>query len=113
MPRNFHRRVEVMVPIEDKGVRARLIECLDLTAADNVKSWDLLADGSYVRTQPKPGAPLLRSQTRFLELARSTLKGAEAAARPSARFHMALTAQRSPFEGKLPKAKTRRERPKT
>jgi polyphosphate kinase len=112
MPRNFHRRVEVMVPIEDSAVRARLIECLDMSASDNVKSWDLGADGAYTRTVPKPGAPQIRSQTRFLELARSTLKGAEAAARPSARFHMALTAQRSPLEGKLPKAKTRRERNK-
>jgi polyphosphate kinase len=101
-----------MVPIEDSTVRQRLIDCLDLTASDSVKSWDLQADGSYVRVAPKPGTPALRSQTKFLELARSTLKGAEAAARPSARFHMALTAQRSPFEGKLPKAKTRRERNK-
>jgi polyphosphate kinase len=110
MPRNFHRRVEVMVPIEDAGVRARLIECLDTTAADNVKSWALRSDGSYVRVVPKIGAPVVRSQQRFLELARNTLKGAEAAARPSSRFHMAVSSQRSPLEGKVPKAKTRRER---
>jgi polyphosphate kinase len=110
MPRNFHRRVEVMMPVEDSTLRARLIEILNVAVTDNVKSWSLQPDGSYVRTQPKLGAPLVRSQVRFIEMTRSVVKVADAATRPASRFHMTPTAQRSPLEGKVPKA-TRRRKP--
>jgi polyphosphate kinase len=98
-----------MVPIEDPALRARLIEILHISSADNVKSWSLTSDGSYVRTPPKPGAPLVRSQSRFIEITRNTVKVADAAARPSTRFHMTPTAQRSPLEGKVPKTTRRRK----
>jgi polyphosphate kinase len=81
MPRNFQRRVEVMFPIEDEGLRDRMVdEILGIALADNVKARKLLADGSYVRVRPtdaSSGAPaigaavkLVRSQYRFMELAR-------------------------------------------
>ena len=54
MPRNFHRRVEVMIPVEDAMLRARLIEILNVSLSDNVKSWALKSDGSYARTLPGP-----------------------------------------------------------
>jgi polyphosphate kinase len=88
MPRNFHRRVEVMVPVEDAGLRTRLIEILALSVSDNVKSWRLTADGSYARVQARAGAPLVRSQARFIEATRDKLKGAEAAGAVSGRFHL-------------------------
>jgi polyphosphate kinase len=88
MPRNFHRRVEVMVPVEDAALRARLIEILALSVSDNVKSWRLTADGSYARVQARAGAPLVRSQARFIEATRDKLKGAEAAGAVSGRFHL-------------------------
>ncbi len=108
MPRNFHRRVETMLPIEDPILRGRLIDILAASVNDNVKSWTLGADGTYTRTVPKPNTPLLRSQVRFIELTRDKVKVAEAAARPSSRFHMTPTAQRSPLEGKVPKPQRRR-----
>ena len=49
MPRNFHRRVEVMVPIEDAHLRTKLSEHLELQLQDNVKSWRLTSDGSRAR----------------------------------------------------------------
>jgi polyphosphate kinase len=110
MPRNFHRRVEVMVPIEDPALRARLIDILSVSVADNVKAWALQSDGSYVRALAKPGVPLVRSQQRFIEMTRDKVKVAEAAARPASRFHMTPTAQKSPLEGKVPKAPRRRRR---
>ncbi len=110
MPRNFHRRVEVMVPIEDNSLRARLIDALTLGASDNVKAWALQADGSYVRVQPKPGAQIVRSQSRFIEITRNVVKVHEAAARPATRFHMTPTAQKSPLEGKVPKTTRRRNK---
>jgi polyphosphate kinase len=91
MPRNFHRRVEVMVPVEDPTLRARLIEILAISVNDNVKSWRLTSDGSYTRVVPRPTAPLIRSQTRFIEATRDKLKGAEAAGVASGRFHLMHT----------------------
>jgi polyphosphate kinase len=91
MPRNFHRRVEVMVPIEDVGLRARLIEVLQVSVSDNVKSWRLLPDGTYARADAKPGAPLVRSQSRFVEMTRDKVKAAEAAGAGAGRFHLMQT----------------------
>jgi polyphosphate kinase len=91
MPRNFHRRVEAMIPIEDPALRGRLMEILELQRADNVKAWSLRADGKYERVQPRAGAPLLRSQQRFIDMTRDRVRSAEAAA-TSGRFSLgALT----------------------
>ncbi|MFO0735510.1 MAG: polyphosphate kinase 1 [Labilithrix sp.] len=110
MPRNFHRRVEVMVPIEDPAIRARLIDILGVSFSDNVKAWTLEPNGTYTRTQAKPGAPIVRSQQRFVELTRDKVKIADQAARAPSRFHMMPTAQRQPLEGKVPRAQRRRLR---
>jgi len=99
MPRNFHRRVEAMVPIEDPVIRGHLVEILQLQCADNVKSWLLTPDGKYERVHPKPGQALLRSQTRFIEMTRDRVKAAEAAA-TSGRFHLSsLPNGRAKFDG--------------
>src|SRR5262252_152263 len=88
MPHNFHRRVEVMIPNLDDGIKSRIInEVLAIGCADNVKSWSLRPDGSYARVTPAPGEPPLRSQSRFMELARERVKKeAEAHIRTSARY---------------------------
>jgi polyphosphate kinase len=110
MPRNFHRRVEAMIPIEDPLLRSRLIDILGIQWSDNVKSWTLGPTGAYARTQPRPGAQPIRAQQRFIELTRDKVKGADQAARPSSRFHMMPTAQRQPLDGKVPRAQRRRPR---
>ncbi|HVU49374.1 MAG TPA: polyphosphate kinase 1 [Polyangia bacterium] len=71
MPRNFQRRVEVMFPVDDEELRDRVVdEILAITLSDNVKARRLLADGTYVRVRPEGEAPPVRSQYRFMELAR-------------------------------------------
>lgn len=110
MPRNFHRRVEVMLPIDDPQLRARLIEFLNITVADTLKSWLLQSDGAYVRALSRSSAQPVRSQQRFIELTKDRVKVADANARPATRFNMTATAQRSPLEGKVPKATRRRHR---
>jgi polyphosphate kinase len=71
MPRNFRRRVELMFPIEDPPLRARIIDrIIAVVLSDNVKARELLPDGSYVRLKPKPGEPAIRSQTEFQNMAR-------------------------------------------
>jgi polyphosphate kinase len=79
MPRNFHRRVEVMVPIDDPTLKTRLIEILELQLADNVKAWRLLSAGGYERVPQ--GTPAVRSQARFAEMSREKVRVAEAAGR--------------------------------
>ncbi|MFZ2493885.1 MAG: polyphosphate kinase 1 [Thermoanaerobaculia bacterium] len=70
MPRNFFRRVEVAWPILDPDLSARVEQQILATClADDVKSWRLQPDGSYKRK--KPGAHPVRSQERFIEIARS------------------------------------------
>ncbi len=80
MPRNFHRRVETLIPIEDPLLRTRLIELLQLQIADNAKSWMLKPDGKYERVQVKPGQAVFRAQARFIEMTRDRIKTAEASA---------------------------------
>jgi polyphosphate kinase len=70
MDRNLSRRVEVVFPVEQPDLKARLIdEILKTTLADNVKARELLPDGTYRRVVPADGEPRVRSQRRFLELA--------------------------------------------
>lgn len=70
MDRNLSRRVEVVWPIEQQDLKQRLIrEILGTSLADNVKSRELLSDGSYRRVEPPNGQMRVRSQERFLEIA--------------------------------------------
>jgi polyphosphate kinase len=70
MPRNFFRRIELAIPVEDGVLRERIIsEVLAISLADNVKVRFLQADGSYRRVTAAPGDKPCRSQFRFLALA--------------------------------------------
>jgi len=72
MPRNFIRRVELMFPVEDPAIKARIRdEILAVMLADNLKTRVLQADGAYVHVAPAEGEEPQRSQLRFLELARA------------------------------------------
>jgi polyphosphate kinase len=52
MQRNLDRRVELLFPIDEPANKKRLIETLDMYFRDNMKSWILLPDGTYVRVDP-------------------------------------------------------------
>ncbi|MDQ3945581.1 MAG: RNA degradosome polyphosphate kinase [Actinomycetota bacterium] len=49
MPRNLDRRIEVMTPVDEPALTARLQEILDVNLADTTQAWQLGADGSWVR----------------------------------------------------------------
>jgi polyphosphate kinase len=75
MPRNFFRRIEVMFPVEDAPLKARLTgELLQVVLSDNVKARQLQADGSYRLVVPGEGQEQIRSQTVFQALARESTR---------------------------------------
>ncbi len=77
MPRNFRRRVEVMFPILDESLRKRVMEeVLGTMRSDNCKGWLLGPDGVYQRIETE-GATV-RSQARFMDLARERARESEA-----------------------------------
>jgi len=56
MPRNLNERVEVVVPVEDPGVRKELSAAFEAGWADRVFAWDLQPDGHWSRkAEGKPG----------------------------------------------------------
>jgi polyphosphate kinase len=70
MPRNFNSRVEVMFPVEDKALKARLVnEILGLAMQDRARTRRLQADGSYLAPERSPGA--VRSQQALCEVAQA------------------------------------------
>ena len=79
MPRNLDRRVELLVPIQDRTGKRRLLEELELYFKDTVKAARLLPDGSYERVRPVGGRKRLRAQESLYESAIQRVKRAESA----------------------------------
>ena len=67
MGRNLDRRVEVVVPVHDPELQARLFEVLDLVFADETNAWELGPDRRWRRVRNVHG---VSSQERLKELAR-------------------------------------------
>ncbi len=109
MPRNFRRRVEVMYPILDVTLRRRVVdEILGTMRNDNVKGWQLGPDGTYQRVNP--GAEPLRSQQRFMELARERARESESLLSLGSRQLLTAPQTRPSFETTRRKGKKKRRR---
>ncbi|HEX7153083.1 MAG TPA: polyphosphate kinase 1 [Thermoanaerobaculia bacterium] len=67
MPRNFKNRVEVTFPLLDRDVRARAEQVLEIVLADTASSWELQADGTWLRRN----GGNFSSQARFIEITRA------------------------------------------
>jgi polyphosphate kinase len=66
MPRNLDRRMEVLAPVRDPALRARIDEMLELLEADDVLAWELGADGTW---RPPSSAGTNNEQTKLEEAA--------------------------------------------
>jgi polyphosphate kinase len=69
MPRNFFRRIETVVPIEDPALRVRITDqILGSQLADNTKASVLNAEGVYLRPEVKKPSEQRNSQAEFMAL---------------------------------------------
>jgi polyphosphate kinase len=55
MPRNLDSRVELVTPVEDPGLKAELLDVLELCFAENANAWELDAEGAWARLGPENG----------------------------------------------------------
>jgi polyphosphate kinase len=67
MRRNLYNRVEVVFPVLDERVQRQVLRILHTSLLDNYNTWELLADGSYMRVQPAPGEPVIDSHQLFMQ----------------------------------------------
>jgi polyphosphate kinase len=63
LTRNLDRRVEVLVPVEDSGLQARVEGILDALLADTRHAWALGPSGAWSRVHPPLGEPDMSAQT--------------------------------------------------
>jgi polyphosphate kinase len=68
MPRNLHRRVEVMFPIEDEALREQIRhEVVEPARLDNSRAYDMSAEGEYRRRVPPEGETARSAQREVIE----------------------------------------------
>jgi len=67
MERNLDRRIEVLTPVTDPELQARVLEVLDLNLADDTNSWVLGPNETWERVPTTEG---ISAQRRLQELAR-------------------------------------------
>jgi len=67
MPRNFDRRVEAMVPVENPTVHEQILgQVMAANLKDNQQSWILEADGEYRRLMPETPADSFSAHEYFM-----------------------------------------------
>jgi len=76
MKRNLEARVEVVVPVENRKLRAEIRTLFDVHLADNRSAWDMQPDGSYLQRRPAEGEDARGSHEILIALAEKRLKKA-------------------------------------
>ncbi|HIP03399.1 MAG TPA: RNA degradosome polyphosphate kinase [Campylobacterales bacterium] len=62
MPRNLEKRFELMIPMYDEVLSAKIKDLLNLQLNDNELSWDLLSDGTYKQVERDKDIKAIDSQ---------------------------------------------------
>lgn len=81
MPRNLDRRVEILFPVENKALKAKVRHVLDVQLSDNVKCRFLKSDGTYEK-HARGSQPKVISQKVFCEEAVAAAKVERAGSNP-------------------------------
>ena len=74
MTRNLDKRVELMIPIEDKPCRKRLLEILEAAFKDNCNAHEILDDGTSRRIERAKGKKRFRLQEHLQQQAQKAAK---------------------------------------
>ena len=69
MYRNLQNRVEAVTPIEERALRERLWQTLQVMLGDQRQAWDMDGDGNYVQRSPVDAAVELGTHRRLMTLA--------------------------------------------
>lgn len=103
MPRNFFRRIELAIPVEDGVLRERVIsELLAISLADTAKARFLQSDGSYQRATATRGGQPCRSQVQFMAVATAGAEALRKSVDGKTRYPLVKLAP-SPFEARKQK----------
>ena len=73
MSRNLDRRVELLIPVEERECKKRLLRILNAYFSDSESATELTADGSYVPVELKK-KKRVRSQEWLYEESRQLLE---------------------------------------
>ncbi|MBN78316.1 MAG: polyphosphate kinase 1 [Verrucomicrobiaceae bacterium] len=65
MERSFDRRVELAIEVKDADSKNKLQEILKISLKDNIQSYILESDGTYIRSKPSKGSKKIRAQSYF------------------------------------------------
>ncbi len=77
MPRNLDRRIELMIPVEDRTGAEKLDDILQTCLADTTQSWRLMASGKWERRRPEGKRAAVRAQEAFQRRAEERAAAAE------------------------------------
>jgi polyphosphate kinase len=67
MRRNLYNRVEVVFPVLDKNLQARIMRILANCLLENEFVWEMLPDGTYRRISAREGEVSFDSQNAFMQ----------------------------------------------
>jgi polyphosphate kinase len=67
MQRNLSKRVELLIPVEDRRLKTQLLSILRTLARDNTRSWNLMPNNQWSINQRKPNTKVVRAQLAFTE----------------------------------------------
>lgn len=77
MTRNLEKRVELMIPIEDKQIKRRLVKILETFFKDNQNAYEITKDGGSRPIGVEKGEKPFRAQEFFQRQARKAAKARE------------------------------------